>query len=189
MICLTVISFSLSSKKPSPIVTPKLSYGSIDNKPTEDTPRKSFDILGLVLLFISVICFLAFVQLTQADNLEAKSILLTICAAAFVGCFTAFCLNETRWAKDPMIHFSLLSPHKFGLIYSAQALVGIGQFSVCFPLSVFSVPTRGWLMIVLLDCRWRLFLGTIGSALGDYLPQRVQCAGYRVPSGLQPVHW
>ncbi|KOS43232.1 hypothetical protein ACN38_g5877 [Penicillium nordicum] len=164
MICLTVISFSLSSKKPSPIVTPKLSYGSIDNKPTEDTPRKSFDILGLVLLFISVICFLAFVQLTQADNLEAKSILLTICAAAFVGCFTAFCLNETRWAKDPMIHFSLLSPHKFGLIYSAQALVGIGQFSMAPILGDYWVSSRGLSPSEGAMC-W--IPGTIGFAAGS----------------------
>ena len=86
---------------------------------------------------MSVICFLAFVQLSQAENLETKSMLLTVCAAAFVGCFTAFCLNETRWAKDPVIHFSLLSPNKFGLIYSAQVLLGIAQFSVCSPLSFF----------------------------------------------------
>lgn len=138
MICLIIISLSLSPKKPSTSVTPKLSYGSIDDrKAPESTPRKSFDILGLILLFISVTCFLAFVQLTQAENLENKSIFLTVCTAAFVGCFTAFCLNETRWAQDPMIHFSLLSPKKFGLIYSAQVLLGIAQFSVSSPLPLF----------------------------------------------------
>ncbi|KAJ5597702.1 hypothetical protein N7537_007786 [Penicillium hordei] len=143
MICLAIISLSLSTK-PSPSITSKLSYGSIDNRNTpKNTPRKSFDILGLILLFISVTCFLAFVQLTQAQNLERKPILLSVCAAAFVGCFTAFCLNETRWAQDPMIHFSLLSPNKFGLIYSAQVLFGIAQFSVCSPLAFFSVQLVG----------------------------------------------
>ncbi|OQD64419.1 hypothetical protein PENPOL_c007G05983 [Penicillium polonicum] len=165
MICLAIISLSLSPTKPSPSVTPKLSYGSIDNrKAPEDTPRKSFDILGLILLFISVTSFLAFVQLTQAENLENKSILLTVCAAALVGCFTAFCLNETRWAQDPMIHFSLLSPNKFGLIYSAQVLFGIAQFSMAPILGDYWVSSRGLSPSEGAMC-W--IPGTIGFASGS----------------------
>jgi hypothetical protein len=143
MICLTVISLSLSPTKPPPL-TSKSSYGSIQScKASENTPRKSFDILGLILLFISIICFLAFVQLTQADDLENKSILLTVCAAAFVGCSTAFYLNESRWAQEPMIHFSLFSPNKLGLIYGAQLLLGIAQFSVRSPFAFSSVQLVG----------------------------------------------
>ncbi|KAJ5465510.1 hypothetical protein N7530_009297 [Penicillium desertorum] len=135
VICLTVISLSLSPTKPSPLVTSKSSYGSIQNyKASENTPRKSFDIAGLILLFISIICFLAFVQLTQAEDFENKSILLIVCAAVFVGCSTAFYLNESCWVQDPMIHFSLFSPNKLGLIYSAQLLLGIAQFSVRSPI-------------------------------------------------------
>jgi hypothetical protein len=135
VICLTVISLSLSPTKPSPLVTSKSSYGSIQNyKASENAPRKSFDIAGLILLFISIICFLAFVQLTQAEDFENKSILLIVCAAVFVGCSTAFYLNESCWVQDPMIHFSLFSPNKLGLIYSAQLLLGIAQFSVRSPL-------------------------------------------------------
>ncbi|CRL26995.1 Sucrose/H+ symporter, plant [Penicillium camemberti] len=165
MICLIIISLSLSPKKPSTSVTPKLSYGSIDDrKAPESTPRKSFDILGLILLFISVTCFLAFVQLTQAENLENKSIFLTVCTAAFVGCFTAFCLNETRWAQDPMIHFSLLSPKKFGLIYSAQVLLGIAQFSMAPILGDYWVSSRGLSPSEGAMC-W--IPGTIGFASGS----------------------
>ncbi|CAI7600682.1 unnamed protein product [Penicillium palitans] len=165
MICLIIISLSLSPKKPSTSVTPKLSYGSIDDrKAPESTPPKSFDILGLILLFISVTCFLAFVQLTQAENLKNKSILLTVCTAAFVGCFTAFCLNETRWAQDPMIHFSLLSPKKFGLIYSAQVLLGIAQFSMAPILGDYWVSSRGLSPSEGAMC-W--IPGTIGFASGS----------------------
>ncbi|KAL2698827.1 hypothetical protein AAEP93_010215 [Penicillium crustosum] len=167
IICLTIISLSLSLSptKASPSVTPRLSYGSIDNHKTpEDAPRKSFDILGLILLFMSVTCFLAFVQLSQAENLETKSMLLTVCAAAFVGCFTAFCLNETRWAKDPVIHFSLLSPNKFGLIYSAQVLLGIAQFSMAPILGDYWVSSRGLSPSEGAMC-W--IPGTIGFASGS----------------------
>ncbi|KAJ6155972.1 hypothetical protein N7497_004857 [Penicillium chrysogenum] len=164
MICLTVISLSLSPTKPPPL-TSKSSYGSIQNcKASENTPRKSFDILGLILLFISIICFLAFVQLTQADDLENKSILLTVCAAAFVGCSTAFYLNESRWAQEPMIHFSLFSPNKLGLIYGAQLLLGIAQFSMTPILGDYWVSARGLSASQGAMC-W--IPGTTGFALGS----------------------
>ncbi|CAG8260874.1 unnamed protein product [Penicillium nalgiovense] len=164
MICLTVISLSLSPKKPPPFVS-RSSYGSTQSyKAPETTTRKTFDILGLVLLFTSITCFLGFVQITQAEDLEDRSILLTVCAAAFVGCSTAFCLNETRWAQEPMIHFSLFSPNKLGLIYSAQLLLGISQFSMTPILGDYWVSARGLSASEGAMC-W--MPGTIGFAFGS----------------------
>lgn len=88
--------------------------------------------MGLTLITIVITCLLSFVQLTEAQDLKNKSIILIVCLGAFLTCSVAFYLNETRWARNPMIPFYLLKTNKLGLVYGAQIFIGLGQLGVSY---------------------------------------------------------
>lgn len=133
VICLSIISLTLPTDKPPSYVNAGSTYGIIENcKVHAEFQSNSFDIVGLTLLTIVITCLLSVVQLTEAQDLKNKSIILIVCLGAFLTCSVAFYLNETRWARNPMIPFYLLKTNKLGLVYGAQIFIGLGQLGVSY---------------------------------------------------------
>jgi len=138
-----IISLTLPRDKPQSYITAESTYGTIEDcKAHAKSQSNSFDIVGLMLLTIAITCLLSLVQLTKAQDLKNKSIILILCLAAFLTCSVAFYLNETRWAKNPIIPFSLLKSNKLGLVYGAQIFIGLGQLAVNHITFAFSAHSQ-----------------------------------------------
>ena len=132
ILCIAIISLSLKIKKPQSNVSTGQTYGSIDT--TKDAgatlKTKSFDIAGLALLMTAIVCLLGLIQVVPAQDMENKSTALVTLGIAFLTLFGAFFINEVYVATNPLIHMYLLKPHKLGLIYAAQVLIGVTNSAV-----------------------------------------------------------
>jgi hypothetical protein len=139
VLCITIISLKLHDDKDrSPIVTDP-TYGTIEETIEEskieaaESKSKPFDLVGLAFLITAIVSLLCFVQLAEAQEMENKSMILTILGATFLTCSVIFCVNEAYWTQEPLLPLSLLSLDKLGLSYTAQLFIGLASYAVCSP--------------------------------------------------------
>lgn len=172
ILCIAVISLSLKIKKPQSNVSTGQTYGSIDtSKDAGATLKtKSFDVAGLALLMTAIVCLLGLIQVVPAQDMENKSTALITLGVAFLALFGAFFINEVYVATNPLIHMYLLKPHKLGLIYAAQVLIGVTNSASIPIVSDYWVSTRG-LSVVEGSICWAP--STVGFAVGSLLTARM----------------
>lgn len=134
--CVVIIWLKLSDDEPRSPIANDPTYGTIEETLEEskiqeaESKPKPFDIAGLVFLITAIVCLLCFVQLAEAQDVENKSIFLSILGATFLTCSVVFFANEAYWTQEPLLPLSLLNLDKLGLIYAAQIFIGLASYAV-----------------------------------------------------------
>ena len=94
--------------------------------------KRTLDVLGLVVLAMTMVSFLLLVDFVgKSTNL--RSWLFVALAVSFALCGVSFVLVETYWARNPVISPKIIIQKKAGSFFVVQTLVLIAQFSVSDP--------------------------------------------------------
>jgi hypothetical protein len=137
LLCITAISLKLHIVKPRSLIATGPKHGPIEKtieeaKIQEDQIKsKPFDVVGLGLLIMAIVCLLCFVQLAEAPQVQNQAMVLAILGATFILSSVMFCANEAYWSHDPLLPLSLLHVSKLGLNYGAQFFIGLASYAVC----------------------------------------------------------